>query len=455
MRNALILSTAASCALLFAAPSGGSPGYATLVVDDDVQECATADFTRITAAVEAASAGDVIRVCPGLYSETVRVDKPLVIRGQPDAVEAVDCFATVPPTLSPQEHAIVRPGGDTAVAFTLAANDVDLSGFVVEGGAIGVVTDDRAVDGTPLSGYRVHHNLIRLQQRFDEFGGYAIDFAAGGPNESRVSHNCFREMTRPGGPGWGLATDFGDLFSARIDHNGSYGLDTAIEVSGTHMHSAVTIDHNSSMADRFSIRLWTSTGASRILGNTSVASKTVAIVVGGANPGLEIAENVISDGWQGLGFANAAFQRSLTDPTRFEPVEDVVVRENRITGMAREGIFAAPLADATGVQIGNLRSSLLENNVVLANGFPTRPGFGPVDGIVLRAGNRGNTLRANVVNGNARNGIYAQGAIANTFEANVMVGNRSADARDDSPSANTWLANTCGSSVPDWICKPA
>jgi hypothetical protein len=54
---------------------------ATLLVDDDKVECPNAGFTSIQAAVNAAGSGDRINVCPGIYREQVKVNKPLTIRG--------------------------------------------------------------------------------------------------------------------------------------------------------------------------------------------------------------------------------------------------------------------------------------------------------------------------------------------------------------------------------------
>src|SRR5215207_8159725 len=87
----------------------------TWVVDRDGAECSNADFTSIQAAVDAAAPGDVIRVCPDLYPESVTVDKPLTLVGDPDAVEAVDCFsplAAQPGDADPSRYPIVDPAGD-------------------------------------------------------------------------------------------------------------------------------------------------------------------------------------------------------------------------------------------------------------------------------------------------------------------------------------------------------
>src|SRR5437667_1443114 len=50
-------------------------GSATLFVDDDGQQCPQAKYSSIGAAIAAADPGDKIKVCPGLYNETVVVNK--------------------------------------------------------------------------------------------------------------------------------------------------------------------------------------------------------------------------------------------------------------------------------------------------------------------------------------------------------------------------------------------
>src|ERR671937_2523388 len=61
------------------------PPGTTLIVDDDHMQCPNATFTSINLAVAAASPGDTIKVCPGIYTENVivPVDKPqLTFLGQ-------------------------------------------------------------------------------------------------------------------------------------------------------------------------------------------------------------------------------------------------------------------------------------------------------------------------------------------------------------------------------------
>jgi hypothetical protein len=157
MKRITVLCTLAACALAFAAADGAATGPATLVVDRDGVECASADFTSIQAAVDTAQPGDLIRVCPDLYTESVTIDKSLTLKADPDAVEAIDCFQPTLGELPADQQAIVDPADDGfSIAFKLAADDVVLEGFVVQGAYVGIDASDR------FSGYRIHHNMIRL-----------------------------------------------------------------------------------------------------------------------------------------------------------------------------------------------------------------------------------------------------------------------------------------------------
>ena len=77
---------AVACASLLAPASASAAQH---VVDDDRQECPSAGFTSIAAAVAAAAAGDTVSVCDGVYREgasgagatSLTIDKPLTLRG--------------------------------------------------------------------------------------------------------------------------------------------------------------------------------------------------------------------------------------------------------------------------------------------------------------------------------------------------------------------------------------
>ena len=57
-------------------------GHATTIrVGQPNTACTQAQYTTITAAVNAANPGDVIEICPALYAEQLVISKPLVLRG--------------------------------------------------------------------------------------------------------------------------------------------------------------------------------------------------------------------------------------------------------------------------------------------------------------------------------------------------------------------------------------
>jgi parallel beta-helix repeat protein len=105
------LALALSLAAAFTALGAGQALAATLEVDDDKAQCKKAPFTSIQAAVTAAAPGDSIKVCPGTYTEQVKVTKDglkLFSRNPLDAI------IKAPPAMS-DPKAIVEIAGATGV----------------------------------------------------------------------------------------------------------------------------------------------------------------------------------------------------------------------------------------------------------------------------------------------------------------------------------------------------
>lgn len=449
-----------------ASAAGETPPTSTWVVDRDGVQCSNADFTTIQAAVEAAHPGDLIRVCPDIYPEQVTVDKPLALVGDPEAVEAVDCFDSTPPLsedADPARQVIIDPPADEfTVAFRLTADSIELAGFVIQGASLGVDASDR------YSGYRIHHNLIRLN---DLFG---VDFGSHGARESRVDHNCLRDnpaaivseldddsLWKPSpGPerdGWNAR----DLINARIDHNlttnnGEF-LGT-FQITGPGRRERVTIDHNTSRHDFAAVLLQNSTD-SIIAANDISGDRGNSIVIGGGNKGLVIAANRVRDGRRvGLLFTPGALD-SFPFPNR-----GVIVTRNEITDNSI-GIDARPntIADSEISENRTNRNQLgmyiqrSSGNVVKDN----EANDNRVTGIHINTGNTGNLVHGNLTNGNGVSGITAFSATGNTFTANVMHGNGwrtdvtlpRADARDlhaalTGSLANDWIQNVCDTDIP-------
>jgi len=419
------------------------PAQSTLVVDDDRVECPTADYATIEEAVDAAPAGTIVRVCPGRYPESVSVRKPLTLLGRQDVVEAIDCFALTLQPLSPLEVPIVgpsdEPGERTSTAFTLRADDIELSGFVVMGVRYGVSTDDG------YSGYRIHHSLFAG----NELGIHFASGAGEGATSSRVDHNCLR------GNDWGLSNSsfdnvVGALVDARVDHNSSY-LTRQRAYEGLRVRD-VTYDNNDSRQEPNTIIL-SGTRDTRFLDNR-IERVGLAMTIGSGSPN----EDLLISGNQFLhvGATSTAigFNTTPTGPNR-----DVTVSANTITGYA------------TGIAIGGppfINAHSLEHSVIADNTITnsTGPLSSAGNAIRLRPLNNNILFRGNILDDNQRRGIYAECSPAgitprlcpldNTFRDNEMLRNGVTDAHDESgvpgPLLNTWIGNKCVIQIPQGLC---
>jgi parallel beta-helix repeat protein len=104
---------------------------AQLVVDDDKVECPRAGFTRIQDAVDAASPGDEIHICKGIYVEQVTIRRPLDI----DA----DNGAILMPSAMRANTTSLFDAAPIATALLVAdTTGVSISGLTVDGANNGI-----------------------------------------------------------------------------------------------------------------------------------------------------------------------------------------------------------------------------------------------------------------------------------------------------------------------------
>jgi hypothetical protein len=425
------------------------------VVDDDRRQCPEATFNTITSAVDAAPPASLIQVCPGTYRESVTVRKPLTVRGDTRAVDAIDCLNPVLPALAPETYPILDLGLGAGPAFTLEADRVALSGFVIRGGIpVAVQTSDE------YSGYRVHHNLFANNR----LGVWIASGRAGtSPAESRVDHNCFHRNT------WGVSN--GDIVNgvlaihvlrnARVDHNEVFGLasgdgtgltERAFEAFDT---KDVLFDHNTARG-----------GDNTFLLSGSDRTSVVDNVLDRVNVGMEIGRlqpskslEITGNRFIGTGGTAIGFNRTPSGALN----SGVLVRGNEIRGWGT-GIA---LGGAPNLPVGTLEDSEITRNVISVR----------QNAIRFRALNTRIYVHHNVLNDNGFHGIHAICGeyvdpltqttnlgcpTENRFVANEMLRNGwnttstapgpYYDARDDSGVVgvlrNTWLDNRCASDLP-------
>jgi nitrous oxidase accessory protein NosD len=190
---------------------------AVFTVDDDftANDPAARQFTTIQAAVDAATAGDKIKVRAGTYEENVVINKQLKIEGA-DASLANYRDATKASIVDPVNNTAT---GAMGIAFDLQAEGIEIEGFTI--GEFDTNTDANGTIGIRTSaafaGYAIKDNVVEA----NTVGIYlnSDTSTASTPARTEVEDNVIRNNNRAGtNTGNGIFSDQG-LQNAKIKDN--------------------------------------------------------------------------------------------------------------------------------------------------------------------------------------------------------------------------------------------
>ena len=405
-------------------------GPRTLVVDDDKQQCPNAAYTSITAAIAAASPGDTIRVCAGLYRETVVVDKAsLSLRGATNG-------STTEPCLRSDDAA--NPARDSIIngEVRLEANGVSLDGFTVQGAPAtpGVALPAGISTSPEFSGYAIRRNVVQNNPA-------GINLNSNGVDPTLVDHNCVRNNNVGEGADntlpVGIFAEQGLLSNARIEANTFTGHDFGSMFLGygleafpviTAPDTDLTVTHNVSVDDGVAGIIVSNVRRVEISHNTLTRTGNAVAAYAPASDVL-IAHNVVEDSsFTGIRVDGDPFGCCFfpTGPT------NITVAHNHVTG-------AGVLFPQDGIALNRTSHNTVRDNLVEGS---TR------DGIGVRNSND-NVVSGNDADRNGRDGIRSRGTSSrNLFEGNHMSGNTEHDAHDENRAANTWAGNHCDIDFP-------
>jgi hypothetical protein len=280
--------------LLSVVPFGHQARAALLVVDNDLVQCPTAAFTSINAAIAAASPGDTIKVCAGLYVEQVDISKNnLTLLGAQAGVDArTRAFIPDPSTQS----IIDDPSGPVQIT----ADNVVLDGFTVQGSTgtdpaflsgIWMNPGSRAAD---VGGAQILNNIVQ-----DNISGIELDSRCGA-SPTLVQFNLIQNNNNPGpGAGNGIQTNFG-LCNATIDNNRFSGhLNSSYLVVAPSFGLAVT--NNELVAGTPEGFAWAFVSDASIDANISTGSSSSGTIdLFGSNSGIVITNNTLLNGLRAI-----------------------------------------------------------------------------------------------------------------------------------------------------------
>ncbi len=329
--------------------------------------CPAPTHSTIVAAVAAATAGSTILVCPGVYTGTVVVDKPLTLRGAQRGVDARAGRSNV------TAESVIDGGGAAGIRITGTTSGVTVDGFTIrDAGTTAQTGPGQNADGIEAfsggSGFTFTDNVVTQTT-------YGINMSSTGAAASTVAHNRFDSNNRSGDAGGsGVFVCCGPGNNLSIADNLFTGHSSAaVNTAGdaARPSTGLRIERNQSIDDATFAVVVNARGA--VLADNVVVRRPgaaigagSAIYVGGGTTSLQVTRNVISagaatgirvtnmDGAPNVGLAvvgNQVIDRQYG--VRMSSQSSGTVRDNSIARSTAVGILLD--ADNAGVTVAGNR----------------------------------------------------------------------------------------------------
>jgi parallel beta-helix repeat protein len=411
---------------------------AVFTVDDDfaANDQDEREFTTIQAAVDAASAGDKIRVKPGTYEENVVVNKQLKIKG---------ADASLDEYLDATEASIVDPVNNTAtggvgIAFDLQADGIEIKGFTI--GEFDTNTDPDGTIGVrtsaSFSGYKIKDNVIEENTIGIYLNTATSESEDSSPDRTKVEDNVIRDNDRNGSnSGNGIYSDLG-LQNVKIKDNLFTGTndETSIKIVATDDDDADTLRSNITIKDNdfedlSGAGIYFENVVDSLIDDNDLENIALSgIELNGGNEGVTIKKNDLDNvGTEDL------FGIILSDENEIDANVNNVIKRNEINGSGLAGLVIRDSSENTiernkikGTVGGDLQFADEGNGITLEN-----------------ADN--NTLSRNRVEDNARHGIF----LDSSSTGNTLRKNKSKDNAVEVAAAFDYNDSTTGGTGPSGV----
>lgn len=322
------------------------PWYVNSATGNDSFNClspATACQT-INAAIVKASPGDTINVAPGIYNESVNINKTLNLLGARSGVDArtrVGAESTI---------------NDPCAPVQITADKVVLNGFTVQGSSLSDPCLNVGIWTNPgFSGSQGGHQILNNVVQ-NNISGIELDNT--GVFQTKVQFNLIRNNNNPGpGSGNAIEVNFG-LNNAVIDNNqfSGHANSSLLVVAPS---SSLTVSNNQLVGGTPERFVFGGVTNSSITGNSSIGSTATngTIRLFGGNSGITITCNLLAGGQRGI---------RVDDPFSIGPNSNITANNNNIQGNAIAGLQV----DAGGYSPGLLNA---KNNWWGSATGPTSP----------------------------------------------------------------------------------
>jgi parallel beta-helix repeat protein len=345
-----------------------------LVVDDDKLECPNAAFSSIQAAVDAASPGDEIHVCKGVYVEQVSIHKSLEI--------TADNGATLMPSAMQANAKSLFDAAPIATALLVAdTTGVSISGLTVDGannGISGCAPDLIGISFLNASG-TLDHVAVKNFKLAPSFGacqsgtGIFAQSGNGGVSSVEIDHSTVHDFQKNG-----ITVDEKGTTavihrsvvtgSGPTDGAAQNGVQIGFGAGGSILNNTVT---NNVWAPCTAMATCT-TVATNIL-----VTQSDGVEISGNTAGISQV-NIFVDGSDSAIHHNQTFADLVFDGIRVEG-DGSLVRNNRVRSGAEAGIFLSgnnnSILDNTiqDAGVGVLKDTGSTGNIIAGNHFFNTP----------------------------------------------------------------------------------
>lgn len=377
MKNKLEYLSAVAVTLVLAlvSPATALPAHPTrLIVDDDKVECPNAAFTHIQEAVNAASPGDEIRICKGVYVEQVKITKPLDIDADNGAI-------LMPSAMQANAKSLFDAAPIATALLIQDAQGVSVSGLTIDGANNGIAAcapDLIGVSFLNASG-KIDHVAVRNFKLSVSLNGCQsgtgifVQSGSGGVSQVEIDHCTVHDFQKNGI----TADEVGTL--AIIRRNvvtglgptagaAQNGVQIGFGAGGSILNNVVT---NNVWAPCTDIATCTAV-ATNIL-----VTRSDGVEISGNTAGISQV-NIFAHGSDSTIENNETFADIVFDGIRVQG-DQSRVRRNRVRSGAEAGIFLAGnnnvvtdnLVQEAGV--GVLKEAGSTGNIIAANRFFNTP----------------------------------------------------------------------------------
>jgi len=347
---------------------------AQLVVDDDKVECPNAGFTRIQDAIDAASAGDQIHICKGIYVEQVAIRKSLAI----DA----DNGAILVPSAMQANTASLFDAAPIATALLVAnATGVSISGLTVDGINSGI--SECAPDLIGISFQNASGELERIAVRNFKLAaalngcqsgtGIFVQSGNGGVSKVEIEHCTVHDFQKNGI----TADEIGTVTIIRRNVVTGVGPTNGAAQNGVQIGFGAT---GSILDNVVTNNVWapcTAVSTCTAVATNILVTQSDDVEISGNTAGISQV-NIFVDGSNAEIRRNETFASAVFDGIRLEG-DGSRVRENHVYNGAESGIFLSGNNNVvtdnvvTEAAIGILKETGSSGNIIRGNRFFNTP----------------------------------------------------------------------------------